>query len=120
MISAASRRLVVVLMAGRLIIAAWTRTSLGSFPSAIVRATSAWMMMPAGWPVCSFMTMRAVVPVCFIRYSAAATWSYSPAVVSGGRMTPVTAAVAAAAREWDDDFCAGALVMFCFTSGLLT
>src|SRR5262249_3096939 len=120
MISAASRRLVEVLMAGRVIIAAWTRTSLGFFPSAMVRATSAWVMMPAGWPVCSFTTMRAVVPACFIRYSAAATWSYCAAVVSGGRMTSVTVAATAAARERNDDFCAGAPVLFCFTSGLLT
>ncbi len=47
------------------------------------------------WPVCAFTTVRAVVPACFIRYAAAATWSYWPTVVSGGRMTFVTMAVAA-------------------------
>src|SRR5690242_1860718 len=88
--------LVVVVMAGRVVITAWTRTSLRSFPSAMARAMSASVMRPAGWPVCSSVTMRAVVPACFIRYAAAATWSYCPAVVSGGRIRSVT--VAAAAR----------------------
>jgi len=46
--AAASRMLVVVLTAGRVVITAWTRTSLMSFPSAIARATSASVMMPAG------------------------------------------------------------------------
>src|SRR5215471_20397364 len=118
MIVAASRMLVLVLTAGRVVIAAWTRMSLRSFPCAMARATSAWVMMPAGWPVCAFTTMRAVVAACFIRYAAAATWSYCPAVVSGGRMTSVT--VAAAARGWNGDCCAGAPVVLCFTSGLLT
>ena len=40
---------------------------LGSLPRAVARAMSAWVMMPAGWPVCASVTMRAVVPACFIR-----------------------------------------------------
>jgi len=115
MMVAASRMLVVVVTAGRVIVTAWTRTSLGSFPFAIARAMSAWVMMPVGWPVCASVTMRAVVPACFIRYAAAATWSYCPAVVGGGRMMSVT--VAAAARGLGGGFRAGAVVVVCFISG---
>ena len=88
--------LLLVVIAGRVVITAWTRTSLRSFPAAMARVMSASVMMPAGWPVCASVTMRAVVPACFIRYAAAATWSYCPAVIRGDRMRSLT--VAAAAR----------------------
>src|SRR5689334_9120794 len=117
MILAASWRLVVVVTAGRVVIAAWTRASLRSFPAAMARVMSAWVMMPASWPVCASTTMRAVVPVCFIRYAAAARWSYCPAVVRGDRITSVTAAVAAGGRSGGVG--AGAAVVVWFMAGLL-
>jgi len=46
MMVAASRMLVVVVTAGRVIVTAWTWTSLRSFPFAIAWAMSAWVMMP--------------------------------------------------------------------------
>ena len=65
MFVAASPMLVV--MAGEVVITAWTRRSLRSFPSAMARVMSASVMMPAGWPVCASVTIKAVVPACFIR-----------------------------------------------------
>jgi len=47
-ISAASRMLVVAMMAGRVVITASPQTSLMSFSSAMARAMSAAVMMPAG------------------------------------------------------------------------
>src|SRR5690349_3347719 len=64
------------------------------------------------------MTIRDVVPVCFIRYAAAATWSCRLTVVSGGCMT--SAAVAAAACGSNGGFCVETLVITCSISGLLT
>src|SRR5215471_17616722 len=87
MIIAASRMLAVVLMmVGSGVIRSWIRTSFGSFPSATAWAISASVMMPTGWPVLASRTTKAVLPACFIRYAAAAAWSVSSTVVSGGRM----------------------------------
>src|SRR5215470_11924133 len=118
MILATSWTLVVVRTAGRVAITAATRTSLTSLPSAIAWATSVSVMMPAGLPARASTTRRAVVPACFIRYAAAATWSCWPTVVSGGRMTSATVAVAA--RAGIHVFRAETLAMVCFISGLLT
>jgi len=118
MILAASRTLVVVRTAGRAVITASTQTSLTSFPSAMAWATSVSVMMPAGLPVRASTTIRAVVPMCFIRYAAAATWSCWLTVVSGGRMTSATVAVTARAEI--HVFRAETLAMVCFISGLLT
>src|SRR5215469_16380835 len=94
MILAASLMLVVVVMAGRVVITASTQMSSAFFPPAMAWVMSVSVMMPVGWLVCASATIRAVVPVCFIRYVAAATWSCWPTVVSGGRRMPATVAVA--------------------------
>src|SRR5215472_9265675 len=53
---------------------------------------SASVMMPIGWPVCVWVTMRAVASARFIRYAAAPTWSFCSTVVTGGRMMSATVA----------------------------
>jgi hypothetical protein len=61
MILAASRMLVVMMTAGRVVITASTRTSLRSFRSAIAWAASAAVMMPAGRRVGDGESCRACV-----------------------------------------------------------
>src|SRR5260370_11428043 len=56
------------------------------------------------------MARGAVAPACFIRYAAAATWSFCSTVVTGGRMMSATV-VAWAYGGREDGSCEEASVM---------
>src|SRR5215468_7514658 len=65
--------------------------------------------MPIGWSVCASRISKALAPACFIRYAAAAAWSFCRAVVAAGRM--MSATVAGGCGDWDGAWGAGASAM---------
>src|SRR5690242_21852638 len=92
MVLAASRILVTAGMAaGRAVRRSWIRVLFTSMPSATARAISASVITPiGGLPGRAPSTTMAADPACFIRYAAAATWSYSPTVTGEGRVMSAT------------------------------
>src|SRR5215813_12907659 len=90
MVRAASR---ILAAAGRAVSRSWFRVLFTSMPSATAQAISASVITPiGGLPGWAPSTGKAADPACFIRYAAAATWSYSPTVAGEGRVMSATVA----------------------------